>query len=62
MADKKKLKQALLNLCRNAAEAMPNGGTIIVRALHALGMIGAEILIIPTVGVLAGHAIRTVTW
>ncbi len=32
MADKEKLKQALLNLCRNAAEAMPNGGKMIVRA------------------------------
>ncbi len=32
MADKEKLKQALLNLCRNAAEAMPNGGKMMVRA------------------------------
>jgi signal transduction histidine kinase len=31
MADREKLKQALLNLCRNAAEAMPNGGKMIVR-------------------------------
>ncbi|MGE5307042.1 MAG: ATP-binding protein [Alphaproteobacteria bacterium] len=32
MVDKAKLKQALLNLCRNAAEAMPDGGSMIVRA------------------------------
>ena len=31
-ADSDKLKQALLNLCKNAAEAMPNGGKITVRA------------------------------
>jgi two-component system sporulation sensor kinase A len=32
MADQEKLKQALLNLCKNAVEAMPNGGRLIVRA------------------------------
>lgn len=31
MADRDKLKQALLNLCKNAVEAMPNGGTLILR-------------------------------
>ena len=36
MADKEKLMQALLNLCRNAAEAMPNGGKLTVRA-HSSG-------------------------
>jgi signal transduction histidine kinase len=31
MADSHKLKQALLNLCKNAAEAMPKGGTLSFR-------------------------------
>jgi PAS domain S-box-containing protein len=31
-ADSEKLKQVLLNLCKNAAEAMPGGGKITVRA------------------------------
>jgi two-component system sensor histidine kinase AtoS len=31
MADSQKLKQALLNLCKNAAEAMPKGGTLSFR-------------------------------
>lgn len=30
--DRDRLKQALLNLCRNAAEAMPHGGTLTFRA------------------------------
>jgi two-component system sensor kinase FixL len=30
--DRDKLKQVLLNLCRNAAEAMTNGGTITIKA------------------------------
>jgi signal transduction histidine kinase len=35
-ADSEKLKQALLNLCKNAVEAMPQGGTLTVRArVHA---------------------------
>ena len=36
MADGDKLKQALLNLCKNAVEAMPDGGTLSVR-LHQTG-------------------------
>jgi PAS domain S-box-containing protein len=31
MADGEKLQQAVLNLCKNAVEAMPNGGTITLR-------------------------------
>jgi signal transduction histidine kinase len=30
-ADREKLKQALLNLCKNAAEAMPDGGKLVLR-------------------------------
>ena len=36
MADRDKLKQVLLNLCKNAFEAMPEGGTLTVR-LHNFG-------------------------
>jgi signal transduction histidine kinase len=32
MADRNKLRQALLNLCKNALEAMPNGGTLTFRS------------------------------
>lgn len=35
-ADKEKLRQVLLNLCKNAVEAMPQGGTLTVRA-HCSG-------------------------
>lgn len=31
MADKDKLRQVVLNLCKNAVEAMPNGGTLTLR-------------------------------
>jgi signal transduction histidine kinase len=33
--DKDKFKQALLNLCKNAAEAMPNGGTLSLKAYRS---------------------------
>jgi signal transduction histidine kinase len=32
MADRLKLKQVILNLCKNAMEAMPEGGTVTMRA------------------------------
>jgi signal transduction histidine kinase len=32
MADRDKLRQILLNLCKNAVEAMPNGGTLTLRS------------------------------
>jgi signal transduction histidine kinase len=32
MADRDKLRQVLLNLCKNAVEAMPNGGTLTLRS------------------------------
>jgi hypothetical protein len=35
MADADKLKQVVLNLCKNAVEAMPQGGTLTLRAHHS---------------------------
>jgi signal transduction histidine kinase len=32
LADKEKMKQAILNLCKNAAEAMPEGGVLTCKA------------------------------
>jgi len=35
MADDEKLKQVLLNLCKNAVEAMPQGGTLTICARNS---------------------------
>jgi len=35
MGDQEKLAQALLNLCKNAIEAMPQGGTLIISGSRA---------------------------
>lgn len=42
-ADAHKLKQMLLNLCKNAAEAMPGGGTLTVRARAGAGKIHIDV-------------------
>ena len=52
-ADGEKLKQVILNLCKNAAEAMPTGGTLTVSASNA----GAQVRLAITdtgVGIPAG--------
>ncbi|HJY82403.1 MAG TPA: PAS domain S-box protein [Candidatus Binatia bacterium] len=43
MADSEKLKQVLLNLCKNAAEAMLHGGTITIRAHHSREQVRLEV-------------------
>lgn len=43
VADSEKLKQVLLNLCKNAAEAMPEGGTLTVRAHNSGGYLRLEV-------------------
>jgi len=41
--DQDKLKQVLLNLCKNAVEAMPGGGTLTVRAGNAGNQVFLEV-------------------
>jgi signal transduction histidine kinase len=41
--DQDKLKQVLLNLCKNAVEAMPNGGTLTVRAENSGPHVSIEV-------------------
>jgi signal transduction histidine kinase len=41
--DPSKIKQAILNLCKNAVEAMGNGGCLAIRAYRAAGMVVLEI-------------------
>lgn len=43
-ADSGKLKQVFINLCKNSIEAMPNGGTLTVRAKHTDGAILIEVV------------------
>ncbi|MEW6296278.1 MAG: PAS domain S-box protein [Thermodesulfobacteriota bacterium] len=43
VADGEKLRQLLLNLCKNAIEAMPHGGTLTVRASGAGAQVNLEI-------------------
>lgn len=42
-ADAEKLKQVLLNLCKNAVEAMPQGGMLTLRAHNSDGRIRLEV-------------------
>jgi PAS domain S-box-containing protein len=43
MADSRRLKQALLNLVKNAVEAMAEGGTLTIRGRHLAGVVSLEI-------------------
>ena len=41
--DTAKIKQVILNLCRNAVEAMPNGGCLTLKGYRARGMVVLEV-------------------
>ncbi|HEX6438686.1 MAG TPA: PAS domain S-box protein [Candidatus Binatia bacterium] len=41
--DQEKIKQVILNLCKNAVEAMPNGGLLIVRAYRSSDHVVLEV-------------------
>ena len=41
--DSSKIKQAILNLCKNAVQAMPNGGSLKIKAYRAKDMFVLEI-------------------
>ena len=43
LADAAKIKQALINLCKNAEEAMPDGGTLTLRAYQSPGKVIVEV-------------------
>jgi signal transduction histidine kinase len=43
IVDREKIKQAILNLCKNAVEAMPNGGSLIVKATHSQDSVVLEV-------------------
>jgi PAS domain S-box-containing protein len=43
LMDENKIKQAILNVCKNAIEAMPNGGVLSVRAYQAEGSAVIEV-------------------
>ena len=43
LADEEKLRQVLLNLYKNAAEAMPDGGILTIRSFHTETAVGLEV-------------------
>jgi signal transduction histidine kinase len=44
MVDPDTIRQAILNLCKNALEAMPNGGRLTLRAYAADGVVVVEVI------------------
>jgi signal transduction histidine kinase len=41
--DTEKIKQVILNLCKNAVEAMPDGGCLTLKCYHSRGMVVLEV-------------------